>query len=154
MTATQKPEPTPLDGLAAAIEADTTLNPDNPEAGTDQGQGGTEAPMLSNAQMFAGAIAMGTQVFTVVTQIKAPQNILTHERCAQLGELWGPVLDKYGINAGQFMGAWQLEIAAIMGTVGIVLELRTAVRAEVAQRQAEQGKAAEPEGVTGSAIPA
>lgn len=144
-------EATPLDNLAAAIEADQSLKTEG--ADTDQPEA-DKAPELSNAQLFAGAIAMGVQVFTVVTKVQAPKNILTHERCAELGELWGPVLDKYGINAGQFMGAWQLEIAAVLGTVGIVLELRTAVRAEVAAMQAEQAAKTVPGEVVGSAVPA
>ena len=153
MTEKENKGATPLDGLAAAIAADPALKTDG-QGNEDAPEQDAAEPQLSNAQLFAVGVEIGAQLFTVITKIKAPQNVLSHERCAQLGELWGPVLDKYGINAGQFMGAWQLEIAAVMGTVGVVLELRSAVRAEIAQRQAEQQKEAEPQGVTGSAIPA
>ena len=47
------------------------------------------------------------------------------------------MLDKHGINAGQFMGAWQLEITAVVATVSVVMEIRSAVRAEIAQIKAE-----------------
>ncbi len=157
MSKTDTPKATPLDGIAAAIAADPALQAENLGAGPSGPPGQEEAqaaPELTNAQLFGAALGMGTELFTVITQIKAPKAILTPERCAQLGELWGPVLDKYGINAGQFMGAWQLEITALMGTVAIGLELRAAVRQELAQRAKEQEARTVPDDITGHAVPA
>jgi hypothetical protein len=48
-----------------------------------------------------------------------------------LGDLWGPVLDKHGINLGDYLGDYALEIAAAIGTFAIAAQLRTAVNAEI-----------------------
>lgn len=123
---TPKPAPDPLDALAAQAE---TLN-----ASEDQQQQPGQAepiPKLTNAQAIAGAVGAGREAFCFFTKLKSPRAVLDDATVGQLGELWGPVLDKHGINLGEYLGDYALEIAAAIGTFAIAAQLRTAVNAEI-----------------------
>jgi hypothetical protein len=104
----------------------------------------TPEPGLTNAQVFAGAIAAGREVFCLVTKLQSPKIVLTDDRTTQIGALWGPVLDKHGIQLGDYLGDYALEIAAVIGTIGIAAELRTAVSAELASRKPDTTEQAAP----------
>src|SRR4051812_9696732 len=63
----------------------------------------TPAPP-TNAQLFAGAIAAGREAFCAFTRFESPRKTLSDEAVQRLGEVWGPVLDKHGINLHSYLG--------------------------------------------------
>ena len=95
-------------------------------------------PPLTSAQIIAGAISAGREVFCAVTQFQSPRRHLDDATAQHLGELWGPVLEKHHIDLGKYLGDWGVEIAAVLGTAGIVLTLRKAVMQEARERDARQ----------------
>jgi hypothetical protein len=107
--------------------------------------GDAPAP-LTNAQILAGAIAAGREVFCAVTKLKSPKTHLDDDTAKRLGELWGPVLEKHGWNLGEVMGNYALEVAAIIGTLTIGASVRAAVIAEIAsQRKADDTPTDDPD---------
>lgn len=122
-----------LEALAAEAE---NLHAD---AGQDQpqGQGQDQPQALTNAQILGGAIAAARSVFCAVTKLESPARIIDDSAAQRLGAAWGPVLDKHGINLGDTMGAYALEFAAIVVTLEIGMQVRAAVAAELAARNAK-----------------
>lgn len=136
-TTTPKPPPDPLDALAAQAES---LNAsEEPQPGQAQ-----PIPPLTNAQAVAGAIGAGREAFCFFTKLKSPRAVLDDATVGQLGELWGPVLDKHGINLSAYLGDYALEIAAAIGTFAIAAQLRTAVQAEIKAQTVDAEPATEP----------
>lgn len=127
-----------MDKEAAAVATGDNAAPGSP--------GEPQALVISNAQAFAGAIGAAREAFCFFTKLESPRVVLTDEKVGQLGMLWGPVLDKHGINLQDVMGDYVLEFTAVMGTISIVGELRAAVQAELATRAAKT-KPAEPASV-------
>lgn len=120
------PAADPLEALAAqaaGLEAsqDAQAAPDDAQA----------IPSLSNAQAIAGAIGAGREAFCFFTKLTSPRRVLDDATVSGLGELWAPVLDKHGIRLGEYLGDYALEIAAVLGTVAIAAQLRTAAAAEI-----------------------
>lgn len=106
-------------------------------------------PEVTNAQTLAAAIGAAREAFCMFTKLQSPRVVLDDAQVQQLGALWGPVLDKHGINVAGVMGDYALEFTAIVGTVGVVMALRGAVQTEMAQRKAE-AKPAEPAAADGT----
>lgn len=102
-------------------------------------------PPLTSAQIIAGAIAAGREVFCAVTQFQSPRRLLDDATAAHLGELWGPVLEKHHIDLGKYLGDFGVEIAAVLGTAGIVMALRKAVMQEARDRDQRQDTTAKNE---------
>lgn len=120
----------PLDDLsaqAAVLESGPLAESDTP------GQPGApgEVAKLTNEQVFGGAIAAAREAFCLFTKLTSPKVVLTDAKVQQLAALWCPVLDKHGISLGQYIGDYALEMAAVIGTIGIASELRTMVSAEL-----------------------
>jgi hypothetical protein len=105
-------------------------------------------PPLTSAQIIAGAISAGREVFCAVTQFQSPRRHLDDATAQHLGELWGPVLEKHNIDLGKYLGDWGVEIAAVLGTAGIVLTLRKAVMQEARERDQRQDTASQDEATT------
>lgn len=103
-------------------------------------------PVLTNAQAVAASIGAAREGFCYFTKLESPRAVLTDDKISQLGMLWGPVLDKHGVNLQEVMGDYMLEFTAVVGTISIVGELRAAVQAELATRAAKT-KPAEPASV-------
>lgn len=123
-TTTPKPPPDPLDALAAQAES---LNAsEEPQPGQAQ-----PIPPLTNAQAVAGAIGAGREAFCFFTKLKSPRAVLNDATVTQLGDLWGPVLDKHGINLSAYLGDYALHFTAAIGTFAIAAQLRAAVQAEI-----------------------
>jgi|GEM_PF-3006682 hypothetical protein len=122
-----------LEALASEAE---TLHAEAPEAAA--GQAAPEAaPPLTNAQIMGGAIAAARSVFCAVTKLESPNRVLDDATAQRLGAAWGPVLDKYGVNLNDTMGAFMVEITAALVTLEIGLQVRAAVSAELAARNAK-----------------
>lgn len=97
-------------------------------------------PSLTNAQAIEGAVIMAREAFCGMTKLKSPRAALPNEGARQLGELWGPVCDKHGINLAEWIGDYVLEFSAIMATVAILTQVRAAVQAEIAAMKAAEKK--------------
>ena len=97
----------------------------------------TEPQSLTSAQIIGGALAAGREVFCLVTKLQSPKRVLTDDRAQHLGALWGPVCDKHGIDLAKYLGDYGAEVGAIVGTFAIVMELRTAVTAEIVATRKE-----------------
>lgn len=140
-TTTDKPGTDPLDLLAAQAESMGASQDAEAQPGEAQ-----PIPPLSNAQAIAVAIGAGREAFCFFTKLKSPRTVLDDATVGQLGELWGPVLDKHGINLGDYLGDYALEIAAAIGTFSIAAALRTAINAEIKSQtiDAEQAAPAAP----------
>lgn len=135
---TTKPDTDPLDAMAEQAGAPV----EGQSAPLDDV---STTPAISNAQILAGAIAAGRDAFCAFTKLQSPRTILTDDRVQTVGDLWGPVCDKHGWNLGKYLGDYAVEFTAIVGTIGIVAEIRAAVRAELAALKAEQEKPADGE---------
>lgn len=96
-----------------------------------------EPEKATNAQIIGAAIAAGRTVFCAVSKLDSPKIHLNDEQSQKLGAVWGPVLDKHGINLNKAMGDYALEIGAAVVTFEIVMALRTAVREEIAAKDAK-----------------
>lgn len=134
------PAPGSLGALAA--EADTLQDTTAPGAAPGEPPE-PEAPRLTNAQIVGGAIAAARTVFCAVTKLDSPNQHLNDEAAQRLGAVWGPVLDKHGLDLGAVMGDWGIEIAAIAVTAEIALTLRRAVLEEIAAKNAKPVQAEE-----------
>ena len=137
-----------LDNLAdEAATLGQTAGEVTPAAAAPGSPGEPPAQIITNAQAFAGAIGAAREGFCFFTKLESPRVVLTDEKVGQLGALWGPVLDKHKINLQSMMGDYMLEFTAIMGTISIVGELRSAVQAELATRQPKTTPPPEPASV-------
>lgn len=105
-------------------------------------------PELTNAQILAGALGAGRDVFCLVTDLKTPKATLSDDQCGSLGEAWGKVCDKRGWNLQGYLGDYALEIAAALATVAIAKAVSDGVKAELAARQPVDVKATETEAGT------
>jgi hypothetical protein len=126
-----------------AAEAEAALG----TGGTDSGAPGEgaqtiepAAPQVTNSQAISMAFIAGREFFCSITKLKSPAVALPDARCGQLGALWGPVCDKRGINLAELLGDYELEFFALMGTMAILGEVRTAVQAEIAALKAAEKK--------------
>jgi hypothetical protein len=104
----------------------------------------TEAQKLTSSQILAGAVAAGREVFCIVTKLESPKTHLDDATAKRLGDLWGPVLDKHGIDLSKYMGDYALEIAAVIGTITIGVSVRSAVIAEIDAREVKKSLPTEP----------
>ena len=124
--------------------ADRTFTPITGEApGQDAGDAQAEqAPQqLTNGQLLTGAISAARDVFCIVTKLESPKQVLDAEATQKLGELWGPVLDKHGIELAKYLGDYALEIAAVIGTLTIGARLRSVVIAEIIAKRPQAAPA-------------
>ena len=141
--------------LEALAEQAETIGADL-EAGEGLEGAAPAAPLITNAQAFAGAMGAAREAFCFFTKLESPRVVLTDDKVSQLGALWGPVLDKHGINLGDVMGDYALEFTAVIGTISVVGELRQAVTLEIAARsikaKAEEKPANDEQGSNGDGI--
>lgn len=122
--------------LGAAAGAADPLGTDQPAG--DQGEGPTDTPPISNAQVVTGTVAMMREIFCMYTKLESPRRVINDQRTIELGGVWGPVCDKHGINLQEWLGDYFVEATAVMVTFTILGEVRAAVQAEQAAKKAEQ----------------
>lgn len=91
-----------------------------------------EPEALTAAQIIGGALAAGREVFCMVTKMDSPRKTLDDDTAQRIGALWGPVLDKHGIDLGKYIGDYALEAAAVIGTITIAASVRRGVLDEMA----------------------
>lgn len=93
-----------------------------------------EPEKLSNAQILSGGLIAGRGVFCSVTKFESPKTTLSDDSAHRLGEVWGPLFTKWGIELGDYVGEYALELAAIVVTAEIGLSVRAGVVAEMIAR--------------------
>ena len=134
MTTEKNTTPPALEALAlegVRLESEAT-QADQPGPGDSQ-----EPTKPTNAQIIAGAIAAGRTVFCVVTKLESPKRHLDDATAQALGDAWGPVCEKYGLDLGETLGGYMVELGALILTAQVAYTLREAVLHELAQQEAK-----------------
>lgn len=126
----------------------TPIGSDAPAQDSEQADQQAAPERLTNAQIVTGTLTAVRDVFCIITKLESPKQNLDAAAVQKLGELWGPVLDKHGIDLGQYMGDYALEIAAAIGTMTIGARLRAAVVAEMIAKRPQAASAPADDGNT------
>lgn len=136
----------PLDALAAQAEG---LEVGQVEQG---GPVAAEQPKPSNAEILAGAFAMFRDLACMILDLQTPKATFPDRDAGQLGQAWGAVCDKRGVDLARIMGDYGAEVTAVVITATVLKRVATAAKAELAARdpaavtEAAPVPAAEPEG--------
>jgi hypothetical protein len=136
MTEALNPALESLAGEAATIEAsatamDATGSPEAAPVGPD------------NGAIIAGALTAFRDGFTAFTKMRSVKVALTDDRIQGLAAVYAPVCEKYGLDLNKYIGNYGPEIAAIVMTVTIGLEIRGNLRAEIAFLDSAKAAAAQ-----------
>ncbi|HEX7890304.1 MAG TPA: hypothetical protein VF522_13165 [Ramlibacter sp.] len=117
------------------------------------GSGGSAAPgagpvevQKTNAVLIADTLQTARDMFSSLTQLKAPKAVLTDAECADMGKLWGGWCDRRGIQLGQYMGKHHDTYLAALATVALAVSVYQATAAELALRKPVDVKAKPPQG--------
>jgi hypothetical protein len=71
--------------------------------------------------------------------------VLSDDAIESLAGALAPVLEKYGLSAGDFFGKWKAEIMALLVAGPVVVELVTAFRLDLDRKAAAAAKEVQPE---------
>lgn len=126
----------PLEGLAAEADA---LTPPLGEGTTmadvaERERQEQEAAQPDNAQLLAGMFNLARDTVVGLADVQSLKRTLSDAQTAQLGAMWGQVLDSYGIRLNDYMGRHGPLIAATLATVAIGVGVVKGYREEVAAR--------------------
>lgn len=136
----------PLENLAA--EADALIPP--------LGEGSTladvaererqeqEAARPDNAQLLAGMFSLARDTVVNLADVQSLRHTLTDAQTAQLGTMWGQVLDGYGIRLDAYMGRHGPLITAALATVAMGVNVVKGYRDEQAAKAAKPSPAPGP----------
>lgn len=136
----------PLEGLAT--EADGLIPP--------LGEGSTladvaererqeqEAARPDNAQLLAGMFNLARDTVVNLAEVQSLRHTLTDAQTAQLGMMWGQVLDSYGIRLDAYMGRHGPLITATLATVAMGVSVVKGYRDEQAAKAARMAPAPSP----------
>lgn len=131
------PPASPLQALAAEVQgaqdqavADATM--------ADVGeQGGEVQPAtMPNAVAVAHLFRAVRATVCVVAGLEAPKRTLTDEKTDKLGEIWGAVLDAYGIQLADKAGKHFVIVAAGIQSVELLEETFIETRKEIIAKDA------------------
>lgn len=127
----------PLEDLAG--EADTLAAEANApplgEGVTDADAGMRDAPpVATNAELLASMVKLARDTVTQLADVQSIQRTLDDGVAAQLGAMWGDVLDGYGIRLSDHMGKHGKAIMAALATAAIGVNVYRGYRAEQAAR--------------------
>lgn len=135
--------PPGLDNLMQMADAADTAGIEATDLGVSEQQDGPLPPARpTNAEVLTSAFKLMRDVFAGFTSLQTPAKVVTDEKAAALGAVWGAVADKHRLDLFALTGDYGLELAAIVTTVPIALALRAGVREEMEARAAKA--AAEP----------
>lgn len=87
---------------------------------------------MSNAEIIAGAIYAGRDVFCLYTQLRSPAKTLDDQAIGVLAQRWAAVCDKRGVDLSKYFKDYTLELAAVIATVGVARAVYAGVQAELA----------------------
>lgn len=128
MTDEKKPPPDDLENRQfTAIGGDSSS-----QAGPDEAAQKLQA---SNAQILAGALAAGREVFCLVTDLQSPRRTMSDEALSNWAQAVAPALEKHGIDLGAVIGDFGPEIAAVVSTVILANAVRLGAVAELAAKK-------------------
>lgn len=130
---------TPLQALASEVQraqasavADATMA----DVG-EQGQVGEPGPTaLPNAPLVAQMIGAVRDTVCMLAGLEAPKRTLTDEKVDKLGEIWGGVLDHYGIQLSKQMGKFGPIIVAAVASAPLLRDTVMETRAEIIAKDA------------------
>lgn len=144
------PGPMPAGFESLAAEADAL---GLPEGETEAGA--PEAPAArTNAEVISGMIFLIRETVSELADLKTPRAMLTDSKIATLGNVWGEVLDGFGVRLGESMGKYGPVLMALGTTASIMAPIVVATRAEIATKDAPKAKAAEAPKAAPAAPPA
>lgn len=119
----------PLEALAAQAEG---LEAPPVEQGAQAVQ--VEAATPSNGELLAGMFVVVRDLACMVLDLKSPRVTFPDNDAAQLGQAWGAVCDKRGVDLGRLMGDYGAEVAAVIITATVAKRVMVAAKAELAER--------------------
>lgn len=128
----------PLDALAAQAEG---LEVDQAEQGAPVP---VEQPKASNGEILGGMFAMVRDLACMVLDLRSPKATFPDQDAMQLGQAWGAVCDKRGVDLARIMGDYGAEVAAVVMTATVFKRVSSAVNAELAAREPAAVTDAEP----------
>ena len=94
-----------------------------------------QVPALTNGKCIEGALIMLRDVFCAFTGFKSPKENFTDAAAAAMGEAWGKVADKYGVDLGAIAGDYGPEIAAVLVTAPVAIAVIQGMKVEIAERE-------------------
>lgn len=142
-----------LDRLAAEHDADLAA------AGAAAGQGGDVASPAAGDMGNAQCVAMGLEMAVAMGKAYFPslERTAPPEKCQQVADSVGAVLDKYGVQAGGWLTQYGAELAALVTCSTFGMGVYAGIKADIAAREAaersEPAPPAPPVTVTGSTTP-
>lgn len=136
----------PLEGLAA--EADGLVPPlgegDTMADVAERERQELEAARPDNAQLLAGMFSLARDTVVNLADVQSLKHTLSDAQTAQLGTMWGQVLDSYGIRLDDYMGRHGPLIAATLATVAMGVNVVKGYREEQAAKAARPAPAPSP----------
>lgn len=136
---------------ADALGGVTDLDVAEHMASQEQAQAGP-----SNAVLVAQMIGAVRDTVCMVAGLEAPARTLTDDKADKLGEIWGGVLDHYGIKLSDLAGRYGVIIAATIATFPLVRDTVIETRKEIALKDARPATlpAPSPDGKPAAPAPA
>ena len=140
--------PPPGDDFADLVGQAAQIDESNDQAGapgaSSSSPGEPAAPALTNAQCLLMAAQLVRETVCTMAKVESPRRSANDETLAPLAEAWAAVLDKHGINLGQHMGEYALELRAAGMTAAVFVQVRAELRAELEAAQAKAKAQADP----------
>jgi hypothetical protein len=132
-----------LETLAQELQHAETGGGSGTVGAGEGGHGEPEPPKPTNGDLLTDMIKLLRDTFCGITELQSPKRHLDDEKAAVLGQAWGAVADKHGLDLVSVAGDYATEIAAVVVTLPVAAAINTSVKAEIAERKAkEQGGAA------------
>ncbi|MCW3478965.1 hypothetical protein OL229_05220 [Neisseriaceae bacterium JH1-16] len=103
-----------------------------------EAEGAAPAAELSNADSVAMglelAVTFGKGYFPSLASTAPP------EKCRQVGDALGAVLDKYGVQTAGWLATYGAELQALMVAGGFGVAVYAGIKADIAAREKEEAK--------------
>jgi len=104
----------------------------------EAGEAAPAAPALSNAD----SVTMGLELAVTFGKAHFPSlaTTATPDKCRQVGDALGAVLDKYGVQTAGWLAAYGAELQALMVAGGFGVAVYAGIKADIAAREKEEAK--------------
>jgi hypothetical protein len=133
-----------LAGQAQQLKASAPgAAPGAPGAGPAAGPIAPPAPPpIPNDKAVAHLVCAVRDTVCMVASIEAPKRTLTDDKVDKLGEIWGGVLDHYGINLASKGGTYAPILVAVMASLPLVRDTVIETRKEIEAKDKGAARAA------------
>lgn len=140
-------KPDPLESLAQqADNLPPPLGEGVTEADVSERQAQELAPVeQGNAELLAGMFQLARDTVTQLADVHSIQRTLPNEATVMLGNMWGNVLDGYGIKLSAYMGKHGALIMATVATLALGKNVLKGYREEMAAKKPTGEPAPAPE---------